>query len=96
MMVMVVVMMTTTMMMLKMLMMVMMMTMMVMIVKNHIDGHSDNHAAITKEHKSEATATTTVTAKTAIMAINKPHTQNNEDDDKLSEPHGIQKADLWC
>ena len=50
MMVMVVVMMTTTMMMLKMLMMVMMMTMMVMVVKNHIDGHSDNHAAITKEH----------------------------------------------
>ena len=92
MMVMLVVMMTTTMMMLKVLMMVMMMmmTMMVMIVKNHIDGHSDNHAAITKEHKSEATATTTVTAKTAIMAINKPHTQNNEDDDKHSEPHGIQ------
>ena len=30
------------------------------------------------------------------MAINKPNKQNNEDDDKLSEPHGIQNADLWC
>ena len=43
----------------------------------------------------KATATTTITAKIAIMAINKPNKQNNEDDDKLSEPHGIQKADLW-
>ena len=74
----------------------MMMTMMVMIVENHTDGHSDNHAATPKENKSEATATTTITAKIAIMAISKPNKQNNEDDDKLSEPHGVQKADLWC